>query len=130
MSQIGLERGFRVLVVDPDGVSRVLLDEVLGDCGFDVLSASTDVTAYEALDREARAFNALVVDTDLRAGTTGFDVARYARRLHGTIAVIFITSARHDSTEKFGVPGAAHVARPFDPDLLIMILRALAAERE
>lgn len=130
MSQIGLEPGFRVLVVDPNDASRALLNEVLGDCGFDVLCTSTDVTAYEALDREAGAFNALVVDTDLRAGTTGLKVARYARRLHGTIAVIFITSARHDSPEKFGVPGAAHVARAFEPDLLIMILRALAAERE
>jgi len=44
--------------------------------------------------------------------------------------VILITSARCDSIEKSGVPGAAHVARPFDPELPIMILRELAAERE
>lgn len=43
--------------------------------------------------------------------------------------MIFITSARHASIETLGVPGAAHVARPFAPHLLIMIRRALAAER-
>lgn len=71
----------------------------------------------------------LVVDTDLQAETAAFDVAREATGRDGTTTVIFITSAHHDSTEKFSLPGAAYVARPLGPELLMMILRALAAER-
>ncbi|WP_421934344.1 hypothetical protein [Phenylobacterium sp.] len=81
------------------------------------------------MDHEASTLDALIVDIDVGGGTMGFGVARYARRLNGAISVIFLSSAHHDSVEKFGVSGAAHVAKPFDPGLLVMILRELAAER-
>ncbi|WP_332768864.1 response regulator [Phenylobacterium sp.] len=128
MSQVGgAVSEFRVHVVDADHVTRILLIEILGDRGFDVLCLSS-VAAYEALDHEAPTLGALIVDSD-GGGITGFEVARYARRLNPAVPVIFLSNAHHDSVEKFGVPGAAHVAKPFDPDLLIMILRELAADR-
>lgn len=127
MAKVGVDASFRVLVVGVDGVTSVLLKEALGDQSFDVMCLSTDVAAYETLDREAGTLHALVVDTELGAGTTGFDVARYARRLDAALAVIFITGAHRDSVERFGVPRASHVAKPVDPDLLIMILREFAA---
>lgn len=129
MSKIGgAGSEFRVHVVDADHVTRILLIEILGDRGFDVLCVS-GVAAYEALDREAPTLGVLIVDSDGGGGITGFEIARYARRLNPAVPVIFLSNAHHDSVEKFGVPGAAHVAKPFDPDLLIIILRELAADR-
>ena len=129
VSQIdGVESEFRLHVVDADPVTRILLTEILGDRGFDVLCLSS-LAAYEALDHEAMTLGALIVDGDTGGGITGFEVARYARRLNPAVPVIFLSNAHRDSVEKFGVPGAAHVTKPFDPDLLIMILRELAADR-
>jgi len=123
-----MEFEFRVLAVDADDKTCVLLNNLLGDRGFDVMCVSTPVAAYRALDQEASTLHALIVDIDVGGGRMGFEVARYARRLNGAIPVIFLSSAHHDSVEKFGVPGAAHVAKPFDPGLLVMILRELATE--
>jgi two-component system, cell cycle response regulator CpdR len=118
---------FRVLVVDPDDTTCGLLTGRLAGEGFEVVCAASDADAYAALQAHGPALDALVTDTNLGSGTTGFDVARDARRRHPEVAVIFLSHAARESVERHGVPGAAHIARPYDPGLLILILRELAA---
>lgn len=130
MSRVGIDRSsFRVLVVDAEDATCMLLDRTLGDEGFDVMCVSSDAAAYQALNDEAATLDALVIDSNLGAGTTGFDVARHARRLKPNLPVVFISASPREWVEKFGVPGAAHVAKPFDPDIIVMILRELEEER-
>lgn len=118
---------FRVLVVDPDDTTCGLLNDRLAGEGFDVLCAASDTAAYAALQARGPTLDALITDTNLGPGTTGFDVAREARRHNPAIAVIFLSHAARESIDRHGVPGAAHIARPFDPGLLILVLRELAA---
>jgi len=84
---------------------------------------ANDAAAYHALDSEADAFAALIVDINLGRGTTGFDVARYARRLNPSLPVIYVTGGLPRSVAVYGVPGGALVPKPFDRNLLLDTLR-------
>jgi DNA-binding response OmpR family regulator len=66
-----------------------------------------------------------VLDVNLGRGTTGFDVARYGRRLNPTIPVIFITGQPQESVDKFGVAGAVMLEKPFDLPSLLSTLREM-----
>ena len=122
MVAIVAEQRARVLVVEDDEAVSQLLKTVLAAEGYEVICASTDVEAYEELDRKGSSVDALVLDINLGAGTTGFDVARYGRRINASVAVIFISGGAEASVEKFGVADATLVAKPFDIPLLIATL--------
>jgi len=121
----GAATTFRALLVNVDHITGALLNAALEKQGFDLTYVSSS-TAYESLDKNVSQLGALVVDVDT-GGITGFEIAHYARLRNPAVSVIFLSGAHRNSVEKFGVSGAAHVTKPFDADLLVMILRALAA---
>lgn len=109
----------RILVVEDDEALCRLLADVLGSEGLDVASAHDDQTAY-ALIPTLPTFRALVVDVDLGPGTTGFDVARFARRVIPGLLVIYMSGATSNaSLEAFGVPDAQFLQKPFTPHELL-----------
>lgn len=120
LSTIGRQR---ILVIDDDGAVCGLLDEVLREDGYDVECVTTDEAAYARLRTDWRSIDALVVDINLGPGTTGFDVARFARRLNRSVPVIYITGGSRQSVAAFGVEGSGLVQKPFDRDALIEMLR-------
>lgn len=112
------------MFIDPPGQARQILiveDEPLiglglKDCfersGARVLWVKSDQAAYIALDARERTFDLLVLDVDLGRGTTGFDVARYARKLNETVGIIFSSGSPPDWLDTFGVEGAMFVPKP------------------
>lgn len=113
----------RVLVVEDEAPVCEVLTELLGGEGYDPVCALGDKAAYQQLDAEAPGLAALVVDINLGRGTTGFDVARYARRLNPKLPVIYITGASSNSMEVHGVEGGVLVAKPFDGERLLSTLK-------
>lgn len=109
----------RILVVDDEADVCDLLHAILSDAGFAPLCAQGDTAAYEALDREGRSIAAVVVDINLGRGTTGYDVARHARRVIPGVPVVYITGGYARSLEANGVPGGVLVAKPFDRELML-----------
>lgn len=109
----------RVLVVEDEEPVCTLLDELLTEEGYRVTCAGSDQAAYDVLKRERRDIAALVVDINLGRGTTGFDVARFARGLTPALSVIYITGGSPDSITRFGVEGGT----------LVQALRSRAAAR-
>ena len=101
----------------------MLLNDLLAAEGLEVVCAGDDRTAYAMLEEEGRTYDALILDINLGQGTTGFDVARFARRLNPGVPVIYISGGADTSVEKHGVPGATLVAKPFDLPLLLATLR-------
>ena len=109
----------RVLVVDDEADVCDLLHQILEEAGYQPVCAQGDTAAYEALDREGRSLAAVVVDINLGQGTTGYDVARHARRVIPGVPVIYITGGYARSIETHGVPGGVLVAKPFDRELML-----------
>jgi DNA-binding response OmpR family regulator len=114
-----------VLVVEDEAAIGELICEIVEDAGLPAERAASDRAAYAALE-SARPYSALVVDVNLGAGTTGFDVARFARRRRRRLPVLFVTGqAGAHELAAYGVPGARLVTKPFTPDELMAEISAL-----
>ncbi len=107
------------MIVDDDEALCELLADALGGESLEVVCAHNDGAAY-ALIPTLPTFQALVVDVDLGAGTTGFDVARFARRVIPDLLVIYMSGATSNaSLDTFGVPDAQFLQKPFTPHELL-----------
>jgi DNA-binding response OmpR family regulator len=120
----------RVLVVeDEPGVCELLSDMLEAD-GFQSHCVQTDRGAYEAL-RHDRSFACMIVDVNLGSGTTGYDVARFARQIDQALPVIYVSG--QTSPKSFaanGVPGSLFLAKPFTMDELLDPLRKLVGDND
>jgi CheY-like chemotaxis protein len=114
----------RVLVIDDEpGVCEVI-GEAMKSVGLKAVCVHSDRKAYELLPT-LPTFSAVIVDVNLGPGTTGFDVARFARQIIADVAVIYVTGeASWDSFKAFGVPEAAFVAKPFTREELTDAVRS------
>lgn len=108
----------RVLVVEDDRAVCDLIGDMLGAETFEVEWAGSDRAAYERL-AGSKNIDVLIVDVNLGAGTTGFDVARYARQDNPGLPVVYVSGdASQGSFRAFGVPGSLFVEKPFTAEQL------------
>ena len=114
----------RILVVEDEPAVCALINDLLEGEGYIVRCCSNDRDAYEAL-REP--FDALVVDINLGRGTTGFDVARRARRHDPEVGVVYVTGGPPESVAVHGVHGAVLVRKPFNREDLLLALEEAGA---
>jgi DNA-binding response OmpR family regulator len=118
----------RVLVVEDDPAICALITDILREAGLETECVQTDRSAYGIIPT-LPTIVALVVDINLGAGTTGFDVARFARQVVPNLPVIYVTGeASPESFNAFGVPDSDFVAKPFTAgELLARLQSRLAA---
>ena len=117
----------RALVVEDDQAICELISDTLALAGFEAHCVQTDRDAYAAL-AERPAIDALVLDINLGRGTTGYDIARFARQSMPGLAVIYVSGeASETSFSAFGVPDSVFVAKPFNTDDLLAALQSKLA---
>ena len=117
-----------VLVVEDDHRICSLLTDALEDAGIEPRCVSSDREAYEAL-RSGERFGCMIVDVNLGTGTTGYDVARFARVLDPQLAVIYVSGQTSEKSFKaFGVPGSLFLPKPFLPAELLERVRILTGD--
>ena len=114
----------RVLVVEDDpAICRLITEIVEEQTPLSVVCAQSDRQAYATIPSLPR-FKAIILDINLGRGTTGFDVARFARPVIPAAAVIYVTGEATDQTFRaMGVPDSGFLEKPFTPDELIDALR-------
>ena len=114
----------RVLIVEDEAAICDLMADALRLADFEPECVSTDKAARDRLRRKG--FAAVILDINLGAGETGFDVARFARMQSPGVAVLYVTGqASESSFRAFGVPGSRFMAKPFLPDELVRGLHVL-----
>ena len=102
-----------VLVVEDDRSVSTVICAFLRSEGWRCASVRTDKQAYQRIPGQPP-LAALVIDINLGAGTTGFDVARFARQQIPGLRVVYMSGeSRPDSVKTFGVPGSAFLTKPF-----------------
>jgi DNA-binding NtrC family response regulator len=119
--------GVGVLVVEDDHIVCQLIGDVLQAAELQPLCVRSDREAYAFLPTLSK-LRAMVVDVNLGEGTTGFDVARFARQLHPNLAVVYVTG--ESSAASFTackVPDSDFLLKPFDPDDLLAKLQSRLA---
>jgi DNA-binding response OmpR family regulator len=103
----------RILVVDDQPEAAQAMCELVDAAGFACHVAGSDRAAYLAFSRPSGVL-ALIVDVNLGTGTTGYDVARYARQINPAMPIIYVSGeVDHTSFRAFGVPGSLFLHKPF-----------------
>jgi len=91
-----------IVVEDDDGV-RVLVEELLLDRGYNVITAQTGA---EGLDRIRREPRLCLVITDIRMpGIDGWELARRATEMRADIKVLYITGYPGEQRPDNAPPG-------------------------
>jgi CheY-like chemotaxis protein len=91
-----------IVVEDDDGV-RVLVEELLLDRGYNVITAQTGA---EGLDRIRREPRLSLVITDIRMpGIDGWEVARRATEMRADLKVLYITGYPGEQRPDDAPPG-------------------------
>jgi CheY-like chemotaxis protein len=121
-------RSLRILVADDDRDEVAMLVALLRDEGHEVRG----VYDGKAVAPAARLFDPEVYLIDIAMPRmTGYDVARAIREEYGRASVLIAVTASARVTDRLAATLAGfdhHVAKPFDPQALIELLRVSGTE--
>jgi DNA-binding response OmpR family regulator len=114
-----------VLLVEDDQPLQLVLHDGLKDGGFDVLVVASAREALALLQSGVVKYSALVTDVELADGRKGWDVARQARKIDSSLAVVYASSASADDWRAQGVPNSILLGKPFAPAQLLTAVSRL-----
>lgn len=117
-----------LLYVKDETLIAMALVETIEDAGYSVLHASTGPQAIAILEERRGALSALVTDIRLPGGLTGWEIARRARELNGTIAVVYVTGDSAADWSSHGVPKSFVVQKPFAEAQVLAAITTLLNE--
>lgn len=106
--------GETVLIIDDEETVRMLVAEVLGDAGYNVIEAPDGPSGLEIL-RSDRRIDLLISDVGLPGGMNGRQVADAARVSRPDLKVLFITGYAENAAVGNGLlaPGMEVLTKPF-----------------
>ena len=115
-----------VLVVDDEPTIRLIVVEILVDCGYVAVEATDGPSSLELLRSNAR-IDLLITDVGLPGGMNGRQIADAARVLRPSLKVLFITGYAESSVIGNGnlEPGMEVVTKPFAMDALSQRIRRM-----
>lgn len=115
-----------ILVVDDEPTVRLLVTEVVADCGYHVIEAADGPTALKIL-RSSVEIDLLITDVGLPGGMTGRQVAEAAKSGRPELKILFITGFADNAAI-----GGDHVdvatpmlTKPFSVEALVEKIRQL-----
>ncbi|MCP3400191.1 response regulator [Bradyrhizobium sp. CCGB20] len=118
-----------VLLVEDDDAIQGIVEDALGEGGFEVASAKSGEEAVTLLKGQLIAYCALVTDINLLGRFNGWDVARAAREGDPKFPVVYISGAAAHDWPAQGVPNSIILQKPFAPAQLTTAVSQLLNER-
>ena len=114
-----------VLVVEDDEPLQDIVRDALKEGGFDLLTTASGEDAMTLLSSGVVTYSALVTDINLKGGRNGWDIARQAREIDPSLAVVYMTGAAADEWPAQGVPGSILLQKQFAPVQLVTAVAQL-----
>jgi len=120
-----------VLLVEDEPIVREILFEALHDAGLKVADAPDAETALGATSPPTKAPSPAVVvtDVDLGTGLNGVALAAEARRRWPGVGVVYITGRPSNLNGHALGARDRFLPKPFRPDALVRMVRALMSSR-
>jgi DNA-binding NtrC family response regulator len=117
-----------VVVIEDDGLTRELVEMVLGDAGHQARLAVNASQALQLLGGD-EPVDVLFTDINLEAdGPSGFELARKALQIRAGLRVIYTTgSMLTDDMRRQFVDGALFLQKPYSIDAFLTTLRTSLA---
>lgn len=114
-----------LLYVEDEAITQDMVEASLREAGFDVLTARDGSAALALLESSNGALRGLITDIDLGDGPDGWDVARTARELAGSLPVVYVSGASDSDWASRGVPNSVMIAKPFAPAQVVVAIASL-----
>lgn len=122
-----------ILVVDDEPINLMIIREYLEGPQYDMDLVESASTAWEHLETAATAYDLVILDR-MMPGMTGIELLRLmkADSRYRTIPVIMQTAATSPEQVREGIEAGAYyyLAKPYEPETLIAIVRAAIADIE
>jgi len=112
-----------VLVVEDEEPLQLVIHDGLKDGGFDVFVVASAREALALL--QSGVVSALVTDINVADGYNGWDIARQAREIDPSLAVVYATSVSADDWRAQGVPNSILMVKPFALSQLVTAVSQL-----
>ena len=119
-----------LLLCEDEALVRMLAEDSLEDAGFTIEVAADGAEGMRLLAERVGRFRGIVTDVRLGPGPDGWEVARKARELNPTVAVVYITGDSEHQYASRGVPQSLLVAKPFVPAQLINAITSLLVQAD
>ena len=118
-----------LLLVEDEIIVAMPIEELLLQAGFDVAVALDGQAAIAEIESRTQRFRVLVTDISL-PHATGWDVARRAREIDPSIAVVYYSGHAGVEWDTNGVPGSVAVRKPFTNAQLVTAVSELFHKSE
>lgn len=120
--------GETILIVDDEPTLRMLLNDVLGELGYNLLEAGDSVEGLQVLRSNAQ-IDLLITDVGLPGGMNGRQLADAGRAIRPKLKTLFITGYAENAvigSSQLG-PGMQVLTKPFAVDTLVSRVNSLIA---
>jgi len=124
--QVRSEAG-TILVCEDDRQLGLLMEIMLGECGYRVLVTARPDEALELAAKHDEPIDLLITDVGLQ-GMNGPELAQRLRDVHPAMEVLFVSGYCPDDFKRLRLPeGAAFLQKPFRPETLVEKAQGLLA---
>ncbi len=120
-----MEEPLLVLVIEDDQAVQGLVEDALGDAGFEPAIAASGEEAVTLLQGGQARYLALVTDIGLRGRMDGWEVGRQAREIDPAFPIVYMTGAHADQWASQGVPNSVLLTKPFATAQLVTAVSQL-----
>ncbi|HVG47124.1 MAG TPA: response regulator [Rubellimicrobium sp.] len=114
-----------VLLVEDEALVRTVLEEILGEAGFQALAVANGHQALAELEGDATRFRAVLTDIRLGRSPDGWEVARRARELVPDMPVLYLSGNSAYKWAARGVPNSLMVDKPYSAAQMVSALTTL-----
>ncbi len=114
-----------IMVVEDDQSIQGIIEEALGDGGFEPAIAASGEEAVTLLKGSRGKYRALVTDINLKGRMDGWEVAKHAREIDPEFPIIYMTGQSADQWPSNGVPNSVLLTKPFAPAQLVTAVSQL-----
>jgi DNA-binding response OmpR family regulator len=117
-----------LLLVEDESMILQHVEDALTDGGYEVITALDGAEAISRLNEQSGGFAGLITDIRLGSGMDGWEVARQAREMNASMAVVYMTGDSGGEWASKGVPKSLLVQKPFADVQLITAISTLLTE--
>lgn len=114
-----------LLLVEDEALVAEALQVDLEEGGYQVVLADDGQAGLNIIDSDLHDFAGVITDIRVGAGPDGWDVARRAREVKPTIAVVYITGDSAADWAAKGVPNSILLQKPFAHAQLVTAVSTL-----